>query len=488
MAVAENPSHTARLGTPRGSWLWPLLLVLTTLLNGAPFLATRVGWIQPAAYERDRQRHCPPSGPPAGLVSACPPRLPDLQRPGRWRPPSHERLYASDGQWRWAKLPRLLLLLALPLAGLRACRRGRWPWPPWRRLLPALPLLAGSTLAALHTLATTSPAVALVSLLPLLWLPLLLAAGPLAAPPRLRQWAAAASLLLLFQLPLLLLEAIRGLPMPFGPLLPPGGLPLPTRLVGSFILPNSLGVAVLGLLGFALAYGPQGRRPLALLVVALPPLLLGRAATGLVGWLGLVLLQLQRRWPRLRLVGISLLSLLIAALPLLLQRSDLWRSPLGRLETLSSGMAAASPLQWLLGQGLHANSNQLLNLLGHEAALHATPSDGMPVLLLLQGGLLSLAGFYGLLLWAWCRDPAARPFLLAAGLGSLTLNITELFPLNLLLALSLHHSLLVAGCEPAGPAAQRSAASGPQASHPPQSAPAPAAPPARSSASPPPGG
>jgi hypothetical protein len=468
--------------------IWPLLLVLTTLLNGAPFLAARVGWIDPAAYTRNRQRHCPAAGPPAGLVSACPAQIPDPRRPGQWRRLPVERLHNSDGQWRWAKLPRLLLLLALPLAALRACSRGQGPWPGRRQLLPALPLLASSALAALVTLTSTPPAVALVSLLPLLWLPLLLFAGPFATAARLRQWAAAAALLLLLQLPLLLLEAIRGLPMPFGPLPSPESLALPSRLVGSFIQPNSLGVAVLGLLGFALAYGPRGRRPLLLLLLALPPLLLGRAATGLVGWLLLALLLLQRRWPRLRWAVPALLAPVLLALPLLVQRPDLWRSPLGRLEALSAGMAAASPLQWLLGQGLHANSNQLLNLLGPEAALHATPSDGMPVLLLLQGGLFGLAAFYGLLLWAWWRDPGARPFLLAAGLGSLTLNITELFPLNLLLALSLHHSLLVAAPGPAAPATAGSSASGQPTGLQPQSGPPPTAPPARSSASPLPGG
>jgi hypothetical protein len=335
---------------------------------------------------------------------------------------------------------------------------------------------------------STTPAVALVSLLPLLWLPILVAAGPLAAPPRLRQWAAAASLLLVLQLPLLLLEAIRGLPMPFGPAptgsIPPDDLTLPTRLVGSFIQPNSLGVAVLGLLGFALAYGPRSRGPL-LLLVALPSLLLGRAATGVLGWLLLMLLLIQRRWPRLRWAIPSLLAPLTLALPVLLQRPDLWRSPLGRLEAISSGMAAAGPIHWLFGQGLHANSNQLLNLLGPEAALHASPSDGMPVLLLLQSGLIGVAAFYGLLLWAWCRDPQARPFLLAAGIGSLTLNIAELFPLNLLLGLSLHHSLIAAAAAPAAPAAAGLFASGRPAGRRPRSGLPPAAPPARSSASPP---
>lgn len=207
------------------------------------------------------------------------------------------------------------------------------------------------------------------------------------------------------------------------------------------------------LLGFSLSYLPshqKGRHAFTnvahpgLWLAALVSLLLSRSATGLIGWLALLLWRASPTWlarrrslSRFAPVLLLVLPLLVGLLPRLLGRPDLWRSPLGRWQSLTSGMADAGPLQWLFGQGLAANSNQLLSLLGPQAALHTEPSDGMPVLLLLQSGLVGLFAFYGLLLWAWRRDPAARPFLLCAGLASLTLNITELFPLNLLLGLSL---------------------------------------------------
>lgn len=335
--------------------------------------------------------------------------------------------------------------------------------PGWRRLRPALPLLLSSILAFLISLAQQLPTrVLLASLLPLAWLASLLAAGPFASRSWLAHWARAASWLLWLQLPLLLLEAWRGLPMPFGPAPTVAGgsgavpLPvasLPTRLVGSFIHPNALGVAVLVLLGFALSYLPSHKgirqasavaiRP-GLWLAALVSLLLSRSATGLIGWLALLLWRTAPTWlPRRRRLGRLVpvlpfvLLLLGGLLPRLLGRPDLWQSPLGRWQALTAGMADAGPLQWLFGQGLAANSNQLLSLLGPQAALHSAPSDGMPVLLLLQSGLVGLASFYGLLLWAWHRDPDAHPFLFCLGLTSLTLNITELFPLNLLLGLSL---------------------------------------------------
>lgn len=496
-----------RLGT-----LLALLLVLTSLANGAPLLMARIGLIAPQAYWRERQAFCPAAGPPGGLVSACPARrrLPD--RAGRLGALPFERLHAATMPWRPWKLSRLVLLLGLPLAAL--IHRGRAGLPGWRRLAPALPLLFSSALAALISVAQPPPApVLLVSLLPLLWLAPMLAAGPFTSPGWLAQWARAAAWLLWLQLPLLLLEAWRGLPMPFGPLPtgtgPQAAVALPTRLLGSFSQPNSLGVAALLLLGFALSYRQAGQvkaseasasafrlgrapagdvpeqpawplashpresgaalapaseaaqpaasRPIqpGLWLAALICVLLARSATGLLGWLVLLCWCIGsnrlglgqdaaslRRWVPVRrrlalTAATTVLVLLLCALPQLLGRPDLWRSPLGRWQALADGMAASGPLQWLFGQGLAANSNQLLSLLGPQAALHAASSDGMPVLLLLQSGLVGVAAFYGLLLWAWRRDQTARPFLLTVGLASLTLNITELFPINLLLGLCL---------------------------------------------------
>jgi hypothetical protein len=65
----------------------------------------------------------------------------------------------------------------------------------------------------------------------------------------------------------------------------------------------------------------------------------------------------------------------------------------------------------------------------------------MVVLLLVQGGILAVAAFYGLLLRAMVQDRNSRPFLLSVLLCSLTLNVTELFPIDLLLALALCRSL-----------------------------------------------
>jgi membrane protein implicated in regulation of membrane protease activity len=62
-------------------------------------------------------------------------------------------------------------------------------------------------------------------------------------------------------------------------------------------------------------------------------------------------------------------------------------------------------------------------------------------LLLIQGGLLALGAFLGLIFFCIWRDRTARPFLGLFLLCSLTLNLTEIFPLSLLLAVVVRRSL-----------------------------------------------
>ena len=107
----------------------------------------------------------------------------------------------------------------------------------------------------------------------LAWLPLLVLAGPASQLPVLAQLGKAMALLILLQIPLMLVEASWGLPMSFGPpaaQLAQASVGLPTRLVGTFILPNILGVAVVCLLGFCMAYLPQRRALMPLAIAALP--------------------------------------------------------------------------------------------------------------------------------------------------------------------------------------------------------------------------
>ena len=59
----------------------------------------------------------------------------------------------------------------------------------------------------------------------------------------------------------------------------------------------------------------------------------------------------------------------------------------------------------------------------------------------MQLGLLGAMMFYGVLMWAGLHDRTARPFLGIVAICSLTINVTELFPLNCLLGLALAHAI-----------------------------------------------
>ena len=408
-------------------------MLLVCLLNGTPFLIGRIGVLDPTNYTADRQRFCPSSGPPAGLVSACAPVLPAEahEHQDGFERLSLRRLHATPGYWGLLKVLRLLLMIGCSMFLLLGMVQGHWSWPGWQPMLPALPFLVGSAIGLFVAL-PQAPLMALISgMRSMAWLPLLVLSGPASQLSALAQLARAMALLILLQIPLSGLEAIWGLPMSLGRPLrswlrrvwasQPGWWELSscrTALAGS-------GVPAGFLLGCTL---PQRRVLVPVALAAMPVVMLARSGTGLLIWVVLVAFWAGRAWCShlaMKLISLTLLAPFALATPLLLGRSDLWQSLSGRLSIFNAGMASSSSWQLLFGQGF----------------LHGWEPDSLPAQLLLVGGLLALFAFYGLLAWAWCHDHQARPFLLAVSLSSLTLTIDQLFPINFLLALSVNRSL-----------------------------------------------
>jgi hypothetical protein len=141
----------------------------------------------------------------------------------------------------------------------------------------------------------------------------------------------------------------------------------------------------------------------------------------------------------------------LLALPNLTGRETIFDSvgtSRGRVMVLHSALVDRPPLQVVFGSGLGVNTNAALSLAvpgGSEAEASSTapaslPTDSTFTALVIQIGLLGTLMFYGVLAWAALRDPQARPFYLIAALCSLTINLTELFPVNVLLGLALAHS------------------------------------------------
>jgi len=457
-------------GLDRAARVLAVALVLAGLLNGLPFWLRRVGLIDRTAYARELAIYCRAPIQSWWLPRSC---SPYHRGPG-------QRLEAIDSNRLYQFSPLETPFKGFKYAVMAGLLLGSWAlalrhWPtllPWRRLLPALPLLVSLLVSIAISIQADGPVLALRCVPALLWVPLIPLAGWLTPPRRLQALADALAVLVVMQLPFVLLEAMRGLPIRFG------GLPspwLPGRLAGLLTLPNSLGVLVLVAAAFCTGVSQRRWQRWPLLLASLVLVLLARSGTGLVG-LGVLVVGLvgetlrHRLSPRRRamavatlgagaLVGVGVLvsgprgpRALPHVLPKVLGRPSLFHSPLGRLNTVGKWMTRPMPRQERLwGYGVTGGGSLAAAVRDNDPA-HLAATDALPLLLVAQGGLVALVSFYGLVLWCLMRDRRSRVFWMVLVLASLTLNITEVFPLGLVLAVMGARSLGLgragAGVEP----------------------------------------
>jgi hypothetical protein len=436
-------------------------MALAVLLNGLPFWGRRVGLLERQAYRRELALFCQPPLRSWWLPATCRPHRLVMLGPTRTVERIDVlRLYKIRGPEVGLKAGRYGVLLAVVIGSV-ALLLARWQAvPPPQAWLPLLPLLLSTLLSAGISLGQEGGAASWLPLLWSLWIPLAAWSGWLTTPNRLQCLADGAAALVVLQLPFLALEAMRGLPMPFGA---PANPWLPTRLSGLMTHPNTLG----GLLAIsvALCVAVSGRRwqRWPLLLLSLGMAILARSGTGVVALAvlaaGMGVGHLPRRW-RLFPVILSLVAL-TAALPQLLGRPQLFDSPSGRVSTLRMWLAIPRSAQerWL-GYGL-ASTGDLKRTAPIPGVSHASagpppkgakPSaDGQPLLLLTQGGVVALVAFYGLIGWVAWHDVRQRLFWTVVALTSLTLNLTEVFPLIVWLAVMMARGLGSPALKPATP-------------------------------------
>ena len=468
------PGQLDRFSTVVGA-----LMVIISLGSGLPFLLRRIGWLDGAAYQQDLARFCQAPIQTLWLPQSCHGlRLVSLH-PFQAVVINSKRLFAlSAAEWP-TKLACHALLGAVLVLSLLLLGSGRIALPPWRRwrsLAPLLlPLVLSLGLGLAISLRQGQIGPVLVSLVGLGWLPLTFVGGWLTTPLRLARLARALEWLLLLQLPLLLLEAMRGLPLRSGSVtssLTPAWPPLPTRLTGSFSQPNTLGVVAVVALAFCLAFRQARPRWPWLTLAVTVEVLLARSATGMLGLLVLLAFQgvpgtrgRAGRWPgRPQGLGKALLGAVLVALvlglmlnlPRVLNRPDLLASPLGRLHNLERILSLTPPTGLVVGHGLASSGNLVWQLkqaspswpvalrhwLGtNDGAAAFLPTESLVGLLLVQGGLPALLSVLGLLAWGLRHDRRGRPLLATLTLASFTSSLGEMVPVNLMLALALHHAL-----------------------------------------------
>lgn len=431
----------------RATALLVVLIALAVVLSGLPFWSRRVGLIDRQAYGQDLTRFCVSPLQPIWLPATCRPhRLLPGHRPAQWERIDSQRLYQASRPEMALRALRVLLLPLLFGASLALVCSDASPKPTPQALLALLPLLLSTLTSLLISLPIDGPMATLLSGVGRIWLPLAAVAGWLTTPRRLVILADGAAALVLLQLPFLLLEAMRGLPVPFG------GSPsawLPTRLSGLMTMPNTLGGLLAVSVAFCFCLSPRRWQRWPLFALALLLSVLARSGTGVVSLGLLAVLGLARDLRFRRRQGLALvlaLVLLTPLLPRLLGRPQLFASPAGRVRTLRIWLQnPRSAAESWLGYGL-ASNNQERHRLSIAPRLQRGPSaDGMPTLLLAQGGLLALLAFYGLIGWCAWLDPGLRPFWLVLAVTSLTLRLSEVLPISIWMAVATARALAQGG-------------------------------------------
>ncbi len=442
------------------AWAIGIGLLLATVCNGAGIYLKRVGLMDVDAYQAYWSFHCStlplqPSSEAAGprcCALATPAQIAQLEASAG---PRGERaqtrfVYRTPGAELALKLVKDVFGLALLAVSLTLLVRRAVAFPALSRTWPVSMLLAYAGAALVASLVLYEPMVALAGARSFMFVSLALLGWWLV--PHMALLASAVAGLLAVQLLLMPFEMLYGVHLHGHFHL----LPLAGRLGGTLVAPNTLGVFAVCALAFWYAFAPSRRWLWLVALMALALVLFSGSGTGMVG-LGLFLLLalIERAGPDHRrfivIAGSFLLLALVLFLPDLIGRPRLFESLWGRVDGLRMVLVGKPFWEGLFGSGLGVDTNttgMLVRILGPDsfpryARLPSGAAESMLTSMLTQLGLVGTLLFYGALAWAAARDHQARMFYAIVATCSLTLQITELFPVNFLLGLTLAHSVAV---------------------------------------------
>jgi hypothetical protein len=419
------------------------LLALATLFNGLGAFLKRAGVLEPAGYEAYWQLHCgggETTDLPVALGRRC--AKPDLGNPPRI--PHREggrHVFAAKPSEVWLKALKdvffvtFVLVCAAFVPRFRPARN-RALWLSW---LAAVVVVAVAGLAAA---ARGDMLPMMAGLRSFLFLAAAGACGWVASAAALLTLTRWITLVMWAQLPFLSLEVLFGLPingyLPF--------LHLPRRMAGTLTLPNSLGVFAVTALVFVEVFAPGRRARWLILVPCILVVLASGSATGVVAlliWAAAASIRAVARERRLAVTAFWLVcaAALLPNLPTVLGRDTVFKGAFGsegRLGTLLATVEDVDAPRLLFGRGLGAGTNALANLNRNPAV---GSGDSAITSLIRQVGLVGTGVLVLFVVLAWRGDRLARPFYEVVCLMSLTLNVTELFPVNFLLGLALGRSI-----------------------------------------------
>lgn len=431
-------------------------LILATVFNGAGFYLRKTGVIEPEKYHAYWALHCglgSPDSASAGPGCCGKPSTAEQRAIERvytrylYETPGYEILLklVKDGLGIGVIVMSAYLLLArkMPVPGWRVIRG-----PGWLAGVVAIAFLGSAINQGLWTAAS--------GIRSFLFLGIALAGLWLAR--HMDYFARCAGVLIVVQLLLIPSELFYGIHLHehFAGL-------LLSRVSGTLVLPNSLGVFAVAALAFYYAFSQSRAYLIGLAIATLVIVIAAGSATGILGlavflwWLVIERTAGQARAAAV-MAGAVAAVLLLSALPEITGR-PIFNSLVaygGRLDRIWASFSERGVWETVLGSGLGVGTNTLANLTQSGAFDLKRPMGGLTVIspdstiaaLVWQIGLLGAALFYGLVGWAFWRDRATRLFYFMIVLTSLTQNVTELFPVNFLLGLALAHSVAIAGGAP----------------------------------------
>jgi hypothetical protein len=430
-------------------------LILASLGNGAAGYLKRIGLLDHSIYVNYVATYCQlPREGRGSFGCICMHEPLDEQsnsRPGVGERPEPKYIYQNFGSERWLKLGKDalfggFLLVSLYLIG---ARRVRMPsladsWPPWL-------LMVSVAVGFAISLVFWGGSFAIIGLRSFEFLAIVLLGGWAAGG--MQYFAYCAGWLVILQVLLVALELTFGIPI--------SSCPHWFRAAGTMVLPNTLGAVAVVALAFYASFTAIGTRFFVLLLATALLLAASGSGTGLVALFALLAMLALRRMTGSRqrmavLASVLLGVLMVLQLPAITHRPDIYDSLFakgGRVDTFNKVLRVSSPTDTLIGHGLGYGTNTASNL----AAISTAPApsvlgahdrffaDSTVTVLLTQLGIVGITVFYWLLGWAYWRDPMARPAYLVIVLVSLTMNVTELFPINFMLGLLLAHTIANTG-------------------------------------------
>jgi hypothetical protein len=417
-------------------------LVAATLANGAAPYLKRVGLIERQRYETYWRIHCGdwPISRAWGLGRRCAAFEPGPLEPARFRRERPHLFFVfevrpSEVPLKLVKDAVMLLFLGVSflqsrrdLRSQHLCAAPLWGLCALVVLAAAWGIAHGDRLRILVGMrGTTFIAVALFGV----WM---------TDASRLQHICRALIALLVIQLLLIPAELLWGMPMAGYASV----LAFPSRVAGTLVKANGLGVLAAVTVAFAECYTPDRRLRITAWGGGILGVLFAGSATGWIVLFALFVARIVHRnmpWRSIAALS-SIVVLLLLALPVIVGRPNLLHSltaPAGRFDLLR-GVLSRTPILFGGGLGAGTNAEQVLLSQGTQLEGAGLPaSDSTAIVMLSQFGILGALLFYAAFAVAWRQQPRLTPLFLALGLTSLSFDLPEAFPLNLVLGLALAH-------------------------------------------------